>query len=252
MRTPFLWALTIAISAHLLLIWFWPPAAERYGGIRNDESTVMELISNAESDQEEAQTQAVKTRGASIPQNVRTKHENGLASELSNQQNSDREAKDAPQSARETKGLLSPGVLTQQIAEVSAGINKARDANLAAHRIVYIAEVKKNREIASAYEQAWRDKVERIGNMNYPEEARREKLTGSLQMAVGINKDGSVYSTRILQSSGHEVLDNAARRIIELSAPFAHIPAELQQEADVWVITRTWRFTDYQFESTGK
>ena len=252
MRTPFLWALITALFVHLALIWFWRPSAEIPTLNREDEPDVMELISSSDSDQTETRNQTPKSAVGKVSQNTQNPHEDRGGSEVNDQQNSARESKSSPQDGREIKGLLSQGVLSQQIAEVSAGINKARDANLAAHRIVYIAEVKKNREIANAYEQAWRDKVERIGNMNYPEEARREKLTGSLQMAVGINKDGSVYSTRILQSSGHEVLDNAARRIIDLSAPFAHIPTELQQEADVWVITRTWRFTDYQFESAGK
>lgn len=95
----------------------------------------------------------------------------------------------------------------------------------------------------ASYMSAWIAKVERIGNMNYPEAARRQGVEGSLVLSVDILADGSVEEIRILRSSGHEVLDEAAIRIVRLSAPFAPLPAEMTEQVDILTITRTWQFS---------
>ncbi len=98
------------------------------------------------------------------------------------------------------------------------------------------------REYAYAnYMAAWVARVERVGNLNYPDEARRRKLEGSLVLTVAINKDGSLERIDIIRSSGHSVLDDAAQRIVELSAPFTPVP-QGQEEIDILHITRTWQF----------
>ena len=84
--------------------------------------------------------------------------------------------------------------------------------------------------------------MERIGKMNFPDQAKRQKLSGSLIMAVTINKDGSIKSINIRQSSGHKILDDGAVRIVRLAAPFARFPEDIRKEADELVITRTWVF----------
>ena len=103
------------------------------------------------------------------------------------------------------------------------------------------------REFApAAYMDAWTRKVERIGNLNYPDEARRQKLSGLLQMTVGINKDGSIHTIILKQSSGHPVLDDAAKRVVRLGAPYAKIPDSIRQDdepVDILYITRTWEFS---------
>jgi protein TonB len=92
------------------------------------------------------------------------------------------------------------------------------------------------------YVEDWRNKVERIGTLNYPE-AARGKLSGSLMMTVRIRGDGSVERVEIDRPSGHHVLDEAARRIVRMASPFAEIPATIRHEYDVLEITRTWTFT---------
>lgn len=92
------------------------------------------------------------------------------------------------------------------------------------------------------YLDAWRRKVEKIGNLNYPDEAKRRKLYGSLLLHVALNSDGSLRDIRVLKSSGHKLLDDAAIRIVRLAAPYAPFPAEIRQEAQVLDITRTWQF----------
>ena len=93
------------------------------------------------------------------------------------------------------------------------------------------------------YVDNWRLKIERIGNLNYPEEAKARKLYGSLQLTVAIKADGEVESVEINRSSGHKVLDQAAIRIVRLAAPFERFPANIRADTDILHITRTWTFT---------
>lgn len=93
------------------------------------------------------------------------------------------------------------------------------------------------------YVEDWRIKVERWGNMNYPEEARRRHIYGSLVLTVSIRADGSVENVEINRSSGHRILDAAALRIVRLASPFAPLPPDIRKDTDILSITRTWVFT---------
>jgi protein TonB len=93
------------------------------------------------------------------------------------------------------------------------------------------------------YVEDWRLKVERVGNLNYPEAARRNKLYGSLVLTVSINADGTVESVQIDRSSGSRILDAAAVNIVEMAAPYAPFPEEMRNKVDILGITRTWTFT---------
>jgi periplasmic protein TonB len=93
------------------------------------------------------------------------------------------------------------------------------------------------------YVDNWRLKVERVGNLNYPDEARARKLYGRLQLTVGIKPDGEVESVEVNRSSGHKVLDQAAIRIVRLASPFERFPQNVRVDTDILYITRTWTFT---------
>ena len=93
------------------------------------------------------------------------------------------------------------------------------------------------------YVDSWRQKVERVGNLNDPNEARTRKIYGSLLLTVAIKADGDVESVEVERSSGHKVLDQAAVRIVRLSAPFARFPDNVRRDTDILHITRTWTFT---------
>lgn len=97
---------------------------------------------------------------------------------------------------------------------------------------------------AAAYMKSWEMKIERIGNMNYPQAAKREGLNGSLMLSVDINPDGSVPPDGIVvsRSSGHKVLDDAAVKIVRLGAPYAAIPEDVLRDNDMLTIIRTWKF----------
>jgi protein TonB len=93
------------------------------------------------------------------------------------------------------------------------------------------------------YEDEWRVKVERLGTLNYPAEARG-KLYGNLRLTVTISPDGSVVSIELDRSSGLKALDAAAFKIVKMATPFAKFPPDIRRDTDLLVITRTWFFGD--------
>lgn len=93
------------------------------------------------------------------------------------------------------------------------------------------------------YVEDWVAKVERVGNLNYPEAARRQGIYGSLKLTVSIYANGKIEKIEVDRSSGSKILDAAAVRIVELAAPYAPFPADMQKKADILSITRTWTFT---------
>lgn len=92
----------------------------------------------------------------------------------------------------------------------------------------------------AGYMAAWVARIERIGNLNYPDEARRQQLHGQLVLTVALSRDGSVKSIDVIQPSGHKLLDDSAIRIVRLAAPFPPIPME--DGVDELYVTRTWQF----------
>ena len=104
----------------------------------------------------------------------------------------------------------------------------------------YISANTKEYEFA-AYLRAWAARIERIGNLNYPDEARRAQLHGQLVLTVGLTRSGKVKSIDVIESSGHKVLDDAAIRIVRLAEPFPALP-ESKEKVDELYITRTWLF----------
>ena len=93
----------------------------------------------------------------------------------------------------------------------------------------------------AAYLREWVDRVERVGNLNYPEEARRRHIGGVVVINVGIRRDGSVERADIVQSSGIPLLDAAALRIARLAEPYAPLP-KTEENPDILNVVRTWQF----------
>ncbi|MBB1486694.1 energy transducer TonB [Oceanospirillum sediminis] len=92
------------------------------------------------------------------------------------------------------------------------------------------------------YLRQWQEKIERVGNLNYPEKVRTQKLSGRLRVLVSLNSDGTVREIQVLESSGHPLLDQAAIDIVQLSAPFAPFPLSMRERTDILEIIRTWQF----------
>ncbi|WP_349432311.1 TonB family protein [Methylomarinum sp. Ch1-1] len=148
-----------------------------------------------------------------------------------------------PAQASQPKPQLTAASLQKQIAQLGEQIRQSQ-SSAEQNKIKFVNSVSTHKYIAAQYMKDWENKVERTGNLNYPEVARKKGFSGTLTMDVGINADGSIYSIRITKSSGNQALDDAAKRIVQMSAPFAALPAELLQELDVLVITRVWKFSD--------
>jgi protein TonB len=147
--------------------------------------------------------------------------------------------RETPPPAPSTRQLLSSKEL--EIARVTAELElKTQAYAKMPKRKVINASTKEYKY--SAYLDAWRRKVERIGNLNYPDQAKRSKLYGNLVLHVAVKADGSVEQIKVLHSSGHKTLDDAAVRIVRLAAPFSPFPNEIRKETDILDITRTWQF----------
>ncbi len=141
--------------------------------------------------------------------------------------------------------------LSMEMANLSAEIDRDMQAyaKRAKHRYIS-SQAREYRD--AAYLDAWRTKIERIGNLNYPEEAKRKNISGSLILDVAINANGTINAITVLRSSGKKVLDDAAIRIVRLAAPFAPFPDALRKDTDVLHITRTWQFLNNNRLQTGR
>ncbi|MDQ1313904.1 MAG: periplasmic protein TonB [Pseudomonadota bacterium] len=93
------------------------------------------------------------------------------------------------------------------------------------------------------YVEDWVTKIERVGNVNYPEAARRQGIYGSLKLTVSIHSDGRIETIEVNRPSGSKILDTAAVKIVELAAPYAPFPSDMRKKTDILSITRTWTFT---------
>lgn len=131
---------------------------------------------------------------------------------------------------------------SMEIARLEAQINKDFDAYQKMPRRKFIGARAQEYRFAQ-YVEDWRIKVERYGNMNYPEAARQKKAFGSLQLTVSIKADGSLESVEVSHKSGYPILDAAAVSIVKNSAPFSPLPPAIRRDTDILSITRTWTFT---------
>lgn len=160
-------------------------------------------------------------------------------------QNEARRAIDAsPKKAPNSKAITTAELLqqSQEIAQLQAEITATQNSISGWPRRSYINSISAHKHIAASYEAAWQQKVEKIGNLNYPGEARRKKLSGTLVLTVELYSDGTLRKTTINRRSGHKIIDDAAINIVKLASPFSPFPLNLQREADILVITRTWQF----------
>jgi protein TonB len=125
-----------------------------------------------------------------------------------------------------------------EMARLAAEIQQETQAYAKRPKKKYISANTKEYAYA-AYMAAWVARIERIGNLNYPDEARRQQVHGELVLTVALRRDGSVKSVDVIEPSGHRILDDAAIRIVHLAAPFPPIPPG---DIDELYITRTWQF----------
>jgi len=129
--------------------------------------------------------------------------------------------------------------LAQEIASLEARIALEEQAKAKAPRVKRLTSVSTKTADEAAYLNMWRQKVERVGNANFPSSG----VYGDLRMLVVLNYDGKLKDVRILESSGYKVLDDAALRIVRLAAPYQDFPVEMRKKYDQLEIIRTWKFS---------
>jgi protein TonB len=135
-----------------------------------------------------------------------------------------------------------PEDLSTAIASLQAQLDRQRQEYARRPRRYTISSASTKKSHDALYLDKWRRRIEAVGNINYPEQARRQQIFGSLRLLVAILPDGDVTEIEILESSGHSVLDQAAIEIVRLASPFDPFPQELRGEVDILEIIRTWRF----------
>ena len=135
-----------------------------------------------------------------------------------------------------------PSHLSNDIATLEALLDQQRQSYAKRPRIRRLTSVSAKAAIDAQYLDDWRRKIERIGNIHYPEEAKRNHLYGELRLAVILLPNGYVDDIEVLHSSGTRILDDAAMRIVRLAEPFQSFPSELKKDIDKLEIIRTWRF----------
>ena len=167
------------------------------------------------------------------------------AEEVAEQQKSDENVRDrqVPEKPELPPTLSATALIKNsfKIASLSAQTRRKLQAKAERPRRKFISASTKEYKYAF-YMETWRLKVERVGNLNYPEAARKRKLSGSLILDVALNDDGSINQITVRRSSGYKVLDDAAIRIVELASPYSPFPDQIRKETDILHITRTWQF----------
>ncbi|MEQ8858318.1 MAG: TonB family protein [Pseudomonadales bacterium] len=129
--------------------------------------------------------------------------------------------------------------LAREIASLEARIAQDEQAKAKRPRVKRLTSVSTKSADEAAYLNAWRQKVERIGNANYP----GGRVSGDLRLLVVLRFDGALEEVRLLESSGHKVLDEAAMRIVRMAAPYQDFPVEMRKKYDRLEIIRTWQFS---------
>jgi len=152
-----------------------------------------------------------------------------------------KQKEEEPQPDAQQAPIFDTTQLSAEIASLEAQLAQEQQLYAKRPKIHRLNAASTMRDKGAWYKDEWRKKVERVGNLNYPEEARRQRIYGSLRMLVSINRDGTLYEVQVLESSGQQVLDQAALRIVRLAAPFAPFTGDLA-DIDRLEIIRTWRF----------
>lgn len=148
-------------------------------------------------------------------------------------------AEDQPAAPVARKSLMQRAL---EIASLEARLDTEQRDYARRPRVMRVTAASTLKSNDAAYVQSWVNKVTRVGNLNYPDEARRRGVHGTLRLLVALWSNGTIKDVQVLESSGHKVLDQAAIRIVKLSAPFAPFPSELRKKKDVLEIIRTWSF----------
>ena len=182
-----------------------------------------------------------KPPGQKITQQQSTTHKRVLTRQRAEEKI--QKTQQSKKTSETSRPKLSMDALRSQLSELGKKIRYKKPSS-DQKRIKFVNSVSAHKYLAAQYITDWQRKIESMGNLNYPAIAKRPGFYSALTMDVGIKPNGSIYSMRISKSSGYPALDQAAKRIVRLSAPFPPLPKALLKELDILVITRIWKFSD--------
>jgi len=159
--------------------------------------------------------------------------------------------KKSDQAQSKNSNVISIQQQRRDIANLQAEIRKISQAYARRPREITLTASTKE-AVEAGYLAQWVNKIEHIGNLNYPAEAEIKKINGSLRLNVRINSTGNIIDVIISRTSGQSILDQAAKRIVRLAGPFAPFPPKLREKADQIVIVRTWEFLSNRLSTKGR
>lgn len=251
LRHPFFWALSAALLLHgLLPLIHWQPAPAPVW--QPDREPVMEVLLEDWPDTpvidagevDAAQESEALPDEVAVPED--TLVESPSEPEPATAQETSAADPEPPSPATAESAPTGSSLLARslEIARLESELLAQQSAQASRPRIRRISSGARMSSEEALYLKQWEERVERIGNLNYPEEARRQNLGGRLRLLVVINTNGDILEAQLLTGSGHRLLDDAAIRILNLAAPFAPLPESIRAQADVLEIIRTWQFGD--------
>ena len=129
-----------------------------------------------------------------------------------------------------------------ELAKLVAELRQEENDYAKRPRVNYIDTLSAKTATEAAYVREWVEKVERVGNINYPDEVRNNHLSGTLILSVLLNHDGTVEFMEVRSSADKSILDESAKRIVNIASPYQSFPSEMHENYDQLMITRTWLF----------
>lgn len=129
-----------------------------------------------------------------------------------------------------------------ELAKLVAELRQEENDYAKRPRVNYIDTLSAKTATEATYVREWVEKVERVGNLNYPDEVRNNHLSGTLILSVLLNHDGTVEFMEVRSSAGKSMLDESAKRIVNIASPYQSFPPEMHENYDQLMITRTWLF----------
>jgi len=239
------WTLTTSAIFHLFIVlgisFVMPPSTEKQMFSPPLKITLVSTFSEESPDQTDTLAQS-NSRGENNSSNaiaVTAHRQPGDTNQQQRDQAMTQDSEPSQQVPRQKSAKAAQAKLTRE--QLTAEINLAYLNSQANPREKYIS-AKTRKWQHAAYVEKWRLQVERVGNLNYPEAARKLKIEGDLVLDVAINSDGSIYSVKLFRSSGHKLLDDAATRIVHIASPFETFSPEMKADLDILHIVRTWEF----------
>jgi len=177
------------------------------------------------------------------PRQQQTPEQSVITSESTTEMTLAKPSEQEPIPSQDKTGKQSLMKNALEIASLEAKLDQQRKTYAKRPRVARLTAVSAKASGTAFYMQNWVRKVERVGNLNYPDEARRRGLSGKVRVAVLINDKGGVESIEILKSSGKRILDDAVIRIVRLASPFGAFTSAMKREADQFEIIRTFDFS---------